>query len=271
MRNGTLGPLPAKSTLHAVHQPFGQHGLPHGHCPQLLPEGGEAPPRAEPGLSVGSHPGGGILLLNGHLLLAPHSNNTCLSFQLGSMPSASLRWHQALFMLEFFLPLALILFAISIGLTIKRRRLAGQPSPRRAVSVLAVVVAIYTTCFLPSVIFGMASMVAFRLHACHTLNICTQLFHGCLAFTYFNSVLDPVLYCFSSPNFLRQVRALLCLTQGRQDPARGESSYQPSAQCREASRRVEASGKPQVRSRWKPHWNKDGGSQGQGATAVPQE
>lgn len=186
----------------------------------------------------------GILLLNAHLLLAAYAGPSCLSYRLGTEASASLRWHQALFLLEFFLPLALILFAIvSIVLTIRRRSLSGQAGPQRAVRMLAVVVAVYTICFLPSVILGMASMVAFRLRACHALDLCAQLFHGSLAFTYLNSVLDPVLYCFSSPNFLLQVRALLGLTQDLQGPASDESSYQPSARRWEASRKAQAAEK----------------------------
>ncbi|XP_064133230.1 oxoeicosanoid receptor 1 [Loxodonta africana] len=172
---------------------------------------------------------GGILLLNGHMLLAMNSNTTCLSYRLGKNSSASLRWHQSLFVLEFFLPLVLILFTIvSIWQTIWRRNLGGQAGPQRAMRVLATVVAVYTICFLPSILFGIMSIAAFRLHACHALNICTQLFHGSLAFTYLNSVLDPVLYCFSSPNFLRQMRALLGLTSGWEGSSSDETTYLPS-------------------------------------------
>lgn len=133
-------------------------------------------------------------------------------------------------MLEFFLPLALILFAITnIMLTTWRRGPDVQAGPRRAVRMLAVVVAIYAVCILCSIIFGKASIVAFRLHACCTLDICSQLSHGSLAFTYLNSALDPMLYCFSNPNFLCQGRALLGLTQGWQASTSDESTYQPSA------------------------------------------
>ncbi|KAM9601513.1 oxoeicosanoid receptor 1 [Trichechus inunguis] len=183
----------------------------------------------------------GILLLNGHMVLAMNSNNTCLSYRLGRNSSASLRWHQALFALEFFLPLVLILFAtVSIWQTIRRRSLGGQAGPQRAMRVLAMVVVVYIICFLPSVIFGIMSLVTFRLGACRTLNICMQLFHGSLAFTYLNSVLDPVLYCFSSPNFLHQTRALLGLTNGWQGPSGEESSYLPSTQRPAAPRKAEA-------------------------------
>ena len=184
--------------------------------------------------------GGGILLLDGHLLPTTNSSHSCLCYQLGTSPSASLRRHQALFVLESFLPPVLILFAIvKVMLTIRRRGLDVQAGPRRAVCMLAAVVAIYAVCFLPSIIFGKASIVAFRLHACRTLDICSQLFHGSLAFTYLNSALDPRL----NPNFLCQGRALLGLTQGWQASASDESTYQPSAWRRVPSGKVAAAGK----------------------------
>lgn len=182
-----------------------------------------------------------MLLLNGHLIPTTDSSHSCLSYQLGTSPSASLPWHQALFVLESFLPLALLLFAImNITLTSRRRGPDVQAGPRRAVRMLAAVVAIYAVCFLHSVIFGKASIVAFRLHACCTLDICSQLFHGSLAFTYLNSALDLMLYCFSDPNFLCQGRALLGLTLGWQASASDESTYQPSAWRRVASGKVVA-------------------------------
>ncbi|XP_007131039.1 LOW QUALITY PROTEIN: oxoeicosanoid receptor 1 [Physeter macrocephalus] len=169
-------------------------------------------------------------LWGGILLPTTNSSHSCLSYQLGTGPSASLHWHQALSVWEFFLPLALILFAImNITLTTLHRGLDVQAGPRRAACMLAAVVAIDALCFLRSIIFGKASIVAFHLHACRTLDICSQLFHGSLAFTYLNSALDPMLYCFSNPNFLCQGRALLGLTQGWQASSSDESTYQPSA------------------------------------------
>ncbi|KAL0621083.1 Oxoeicosanoid receptor 1 [Plecturocebus cupreus] len=205
----------------------------------------------------------GILLLNGHLLLSTFSGPSCLSYRVGTKTSASLCWHQALYLLEFFLPLTLILFTIvSIRLTIRRRGLGEQAGPQRAMHVLAMVVAVYTICFLPSIIFGTASMVAFWLSACHSLDLCSRLFHGSLAFTYLNSVLDPVLYCFSSPSFLHQSRALLGLTRGQQDPMSDESAYQPSRRWhrQETSRKAEATGNLEVQA--EVSLEKEGSSQG---------
>ncbi|XP_006839526.1 PREDICTED: oxoeicosanoid receptor 1 [Chrysochloris asiatica] len=181
----------------------------------------------------------GILLLNVHMLLDTSSSKTCLSYQLGTNSSASHRWHEVLLMLEFFLTLALILFAIvSIWKTIQQRGLSGQAGPRRAMHVLAMVVVVYTICFLPCILLGIVTVAAFELRACHTFNTCSQLFHGSLAFTYLNSALDPVLYCFSSPNFLRQVRALLGFTNSWQGSSSEDNCVLPSRRM-EAPRKVE--------------------------------
>ncbi|XP_045684117.1 oxoeicosanoid receptor 1 [Phyllostomus hastatus] len=190
---------------------------------------------------------GSILLLNGHLFVIAIPRKSCLSYQLGMNSSAWTRWHSALYLLEFFLPLALILFAVvSILQTIRCRGLGGRAGPRRAKRMLAAVVAVYTICFLPSIVFGMAAIVAFHLKACPALNICSQLFHSSLAFTYLNSVLDPILYCFSSPSFLRHCRTLLGLSQGSQGPDSDENSYQPPSRLQEASRKAETIGKLQA-------------------------
>ncbi|XP_075392195.1 oxoeicosanoid receptor 1 [Tenrec ecaudatus] len=173
---------------------------------------------------------GGILLLNCHLLLPSNAGSTCLSYQLGTNSSASDRWHELLFGLEFLLTLGLVLFAVaSIRRTVRRRGLGGQAGPRRALRVLAAVVAVYAICFLPALVFGTATIAAFELGACRTFDVCAQLFHGSLAFTYLNSALDPVLYCFSSPSFLRQIRALLGLRSSAQGSSSEENSYLPPA------------------------------------------
>ncbi|KAM6221148.1 oxoeicosanoid receptor 1 [Rhynchocyon petersi] len=192
---------------------------------------------------------GGILLLNVHMFLAMNSSSICLSYQLGTNNSASHRWHEALFMLEFSVTLTLILFSmVSIWQTIRQRGLAGQAGPRRALYVLAVVVAVFTICFVPSIVFGIMTVVAFKLHACSIFNTCSQLFHGSLAFTYLNSVLDPVLYCFSSPNFLHQTRILLGLASTWQGSSSNENSYVLQDRHPEAPRPAGVLGKD-----WRPN------------------
>ncbi|XP_074060794.1 oxoeicosanoid receptor 1 [Macrotis lagotis] len=161
-----------------------------------------------------------VLFINMPLLFSNpqslYSDVSCLSFSINNKNSMALRWHQTLYVLDFFLPLGIILFCIfSIIFTIRRRNLGKQAGARRAILVLGVVVAVYIFCFLPSIVFGMASLLAYQYKNCQAFTICAHLFHGTLAFTYLNSTLDPVFYCFSSPNFLCQSKMLLC----RRDPS----------------------------------------------------
>ncbi|XP_007476953.1 oxoeicosanoid receptor 1 [Monodelphis domestica] len=178
-----------------------------------------------------------ILLMNMPLLLQDHqpvySNFSCLSFTINSTGSIPQRWHHILYVLEFFLPLGIILFSIfSIIITIRRRKLDKQAGTRRAVLVLGVIVTVYISCFLPSIVFAIASILAQRVSNCQTLNLCTELFHGALAFTYLNSTLDPMLYLFSSPSFLHQSKVLLCRAEqsaqtcDEQEGDEGSSFYQ---------------------------------------------
>uniref|UniRef100_A0A2K6GT20 G-protein coupled receptors family 1 profile domain-containing protein n=1 Tax=Propithecus coquereli TaxID=379532 RepID=A0A2K6GT20_PROCO len=112
----------------------------------------------------------------------------------GHRALASLHWHQALYTLEFFLLLARTRFAV----------VSVRAELRKAVCLLAMMVAIYTICFLPSIVFGTASAVRLPLP-------------GRLA-------LGPALFSFCSPNVLPQsLRA-----RGWQGPLSDEGACQPS-------------------------------------------
>ncbi|XP_074140822.1 oxoeicosanoid receptor 1 [Sminthopsis crassicaudata] len=157
-----------------------------------------------------------ILLMNVPLLCteweALHFSNSCISFTVNSTGrSKAHNWHHIFSGVEMFLSLGIILFCtFSIIFSIRRRNLGKQAGARRAVLVLGVLVAVYLFCFLPSIIFAIASLLAFQMEKCDNLALYTNLFQGSLAFIYLTSTLDPVLYCFSSPNFLRQSKMVLC-------------------------------------------------------------
>ncbi|KAM9067329.1 oxoeicosanoid receptor 1 [Sarcophilus harrisii] len=165
------------------------------------------------------------------------SRNSCIGFTVNlTYYSTAQSWHHILTGVELFLPLGIILFCtFSIIFTIRRRNLGKQAGARRAMLVLGVVFAVYFFCFLPSVIFAIASLLAFRWGNCYILHLCVDLFQGSLAFTYLTSTLDPVLYCFSSPNFLRQSKMVLCKREwltGKKDNQEGDdsSSSKPNRQ-----------------------------------------
>ncbi|XP_051831139.1 oxoeicosanoid receptor 1 [Antechinus flavipes] len=165
------------------------------------------------------------------------SSNSCVSFTVNNTDhSTAQSLHHILTGVELFLPLGIILFCtFSIIFTVRRRNLGKQAGARRTVLVLGVVCAVYFFCFLPIIIFSLASLLAFQLRNCHALRLCADLFQGSLAFTYLTSTLDPVLYCFSCPSFLHQSKMVLCKRDwwtGKKDNQEGDdsSSSKPNRQ-----------------------------------------
>ncbi|XP_006134049.2 oxoeicosanoid receptor 1 [Pelodiscus sinensis] len=153
-----------------------------------------------------------VILMNSHVFILDHnqSQNNCQSFNSRLHPHAADTWHALLFFLEFFLPLGIIIFCIfNIILKLKQRKLAKRNKVQRAVKVLVVIVLMYTICFLPSILIAAVGLVILMVSHTHVDTI-GQLLHVSLAFTYLNSALDPVLYCFSSPAFLKRCKKVLC-------------------------------------------------------------
>ncbi|XP_067420961.1 oxoeicosanoid receptor 1 [Emydura macquarii macquarii] len=153
-----------------------------------------------------------VILMNSHIFTLDPSqskNSSCQSYNPHFEQKADM-WHILLFFLEFFLPLGIIIFCIfNIILKMKQRKLAKRNKVQRAVKVLVVIVLVYTVCFLPSIVTAVAILVTMKVSPKHTGTV-GQLLHASFAFTYLNSVLDPVLYCFSSPVFLNRCKKVLC-------------------------------------------------------------
>ncbi|NP_001166223.1 hydroxycarboxylic acid receptor 2 [Cavia porcellus] len=117
----------------------------------------------------------------------------------------SFGWHDTMFLLEFFLPLAIILFcSVRIIWSLRQRQMDRHAKIKRAINFILVVAIVFIICFLPS--------VAVRIHIFRMLRNwgtrnCSRYysvdlgFFITLSFTYMNSMLDPVVYYFSSPSF----------------------------------------------------------------------
>ncbi|XP_055462366.1 hydroxycarboxylic acid receptor 1 [Psammomys obesus] len=135
------------------------------------------------------------LLMESHLCV--QETVSCESF---IMESAN-GWHDVMFQLEFFLPLAIILFcSLKVVWSLRRRRqLARQSRMRRATRFIVVVACVFITCYLPSVLARLYFLWTVPSSACDpAVHI---VLHVTLSLTYLNSMLDPLVYYFSSPSF----------------------------------------------------------------------
>ncbi|XP_012878517.1 PREDICTED: hydroxycarboxylic acid receptor 1 [Dipodomys ordii] len=175
------------------------------------------------------------LLTESHLCPQPHATS-CESF---IMESAN-GWHDIMFQLEFFLPLAVIVFcSLRMVWSLRRRRLAGRGRARvrRASRLIVAVAAVFVTCYLPSVLARLYFLWTVSSSACHP-SVHAAL-HVTLSFTYLNSMLDPLVYYFSSPSFPKFYTKLgIC---GSRPPRPGNAAApQPPALPQSSRPRVQA-------------------------------
>lgn len=161
--------------------------------------------------------------MTAHVFSLEHVNTTyCESFMIDTEPHHNLSWHKFEFLFSFIIPLVVILYCtVHIVGKLKRGQLGQHPKIKKALCFLTVVVVLFTVCFLPSNL--MQVLIWIETHRCaDTLpksEICpalegvTNAFFLTISLTYFNSVLDPVIYYFSSPAIQNLFRKTLRLPQ----------------------------------------------------------
>ncbi|KAL2100478.1 hypothetical protein ACEWY4_004872 [Coilia grayii] len=123
------------------------------------------------------------------------SFNICLDFKGDNI------WHDTLYLLQFFLPTIIILFCTG-GITyqLKTKTVDTGGRIRRAVYLVLTVSLVFIICFLPSTVSRMAVVVLKTQHnECSYFKATNLAFYTSVCLTYFNSVLNPVLYYLSSP------------------------------------------------------------------------
>ncbi|KAK1892563.1 Hydroxycarboxylic acid receptor 3 [Dissostichus eleginoides] len=152
-----------------------------------------------------------------------HINTTyCESFMIKTEASLNLNWHKFLFIFSFYMPLLVILYCtIQIIRHLRRRQLSQQRKIKKALCFIAVVAVIFIVCFLPSnitqlIIWIKTQQLAGNLsgpEVCQAMDNMTIVFYLSISLTYLNSVLDPVVYYFSSPTFKNICRKALHLSK----------------------------------------------------------
>ncbi|XP_036382151.1 hydroxycarboxylic acid receptor 2-like [Megalops cyprinoides] len=137
------------------------------------------------------------LLSKSHQIKATNSTQ-CESFTLGS------NWVHTVYLLEVLLSLGIILFCtIRISMQLRERHLDKHMKIKTALLCLAVVVIMFVICFLPSNVTRLLIWLK-RMHEvgdCDSYQALDTAFYITISLTYLNSMLDPVVYYFSSPTF----------------------------------------------------------------------
>ncbi|XP_036982133.2 12-(S)-hydroxy-5,8,10,14-eicosatetraenoic acid receptor [Artibeus jamaicensis] len=144
----------------------------------------------------------------------------------------SLTWQEVLSFVQFLLPFSLILFCNAGVMRALRRRLRDsdkQPKLQRARALLATVVVLFALCFLPSFL-AQVLLAAFR--GTDSCGVWTALVHTsrtASSLTGLQSVLNPVVYCFSSPAFRHSYRKVFLTLRGR-----GQAAPEPGCGHRDS-------------------------------------
>ncbi|XP_036429304.1 hydroxycarboxylic acid receptor 3-like [Colossoma macropomum] len=149
------------------------------------------------------------LLLSSDLLWKENNDvSLCRSFNNYENPSTGIWIHYTMYIGEFFLPLVLFIFcSIRIPCTLRRHHI-DKKKVRRATRTVLVIVGVFITCFFPSIATGLTALCLKNLgnEYCRAYRLFSELFSLSIGFTYLNSALDPLIYCFSSSMFRNEVK-----------------------------------------------------------------
>lgn len=158
--------------------------------------------------------------MTAHVFSLSHINTTyCESFMIDTKTKGNLSWHKFAFLFSFYMPLLVILYCtFCIVRNLKGRQLAQHAKIKKALYFIIVVVVLFIICFLPSnftqlVIWIKSYKLADSSNMCSEMENLTIVFYITISLTYLNSVLDPVVYYFSSPVFKSICRKALHLPE----------------------------------------------------------
>ncbi|XP_029367174.1 hydroxycarboxylic acid receptor 2-like [Echeneis naucrates] len=151
------------------------------------------------------------IVMNAHIFFLRHDQESyCESFMIDTKPHKNFTWHRFIFLFSFLLPLIVILYCtVCIVNHLRGRQLAQHAKIKRALYFITVVVTVFIVCFLPSniaqlVIWIKTERLSNTLSPsllCSDLENMTTVFYITISLTYLNSMLDPVVYFFSSAAF----------------------------------------------------------------------
>lgn len=132
--------------------------------------------------------------------------------------SFRLTWWEALSFLQFIVPFSLILFCSASIIRTLRKKLRDpdkQPKLQRARALVAAVAALFALCFLPSFLAQVSTAILLGTDSCAVQRALVHAADVTSSLTGLQSVLNPVVYCFSSPAFRHSYRKVFYTLRGR--------------------------------------------------------
>uniref|UniRef100_A0A8C9SPU7 Hydroxycarboxylic acid receptor 3-like n=2 Tax=Scleropages formosus TaxID=113540 RepID=A0A8C9SPU7_SCLFO len=150
-----------------------------------------------------------------------HNNRTqCESFNIcmGDNPLAT--WHNIFYVIQFIVPVGIVTFCtVCVTWQLKSKTIDTQGKIKRAVRFVLAVALVFIICFFPSSMSRIAVWILKVWHnECSYFQEANLAFYTSVCFTYFNSVLNPLVYYFSSPAFSGSFQKLLNKLLGRKIP-----------------------------------------------------
>ncbi|XP_046873846.1 hydroxycarboxylic acid receptor 3-like [Hypomesus transpacificus] len=165
-----------------------------------------------------------IVAATGYLLSSPHffyrDNRTqCESFNICMGFSPLSTWHNTFYVIQFFLPTAIVTFCtVSITWQLKNKTVDKKGKIKRAVQFVLAVALVFIVCFFPSTVSRIAVWILKLWYTdCKYFKEANLAFYTSVCFTYFNSVLNPIVYYFSSPSFSGTFHKLLNKLMGKKE------------------------------------------------------
>ncbi|XP_026116973.1 hydroxycarboxylic acid receptor 2-like [Carassius auratus] len=149
-----------------------------------------------------------IIAMTVYLLTDKHfyyrNNRTqCESFNICLGHNALSDWHNSFYVIQFFIPTGIVIYCTAcITWQLKSKTVDTQGKIKRAVQFILAVALVFIICFFPSNVSRIAVWVLKSWYSdCQYFRDANVAFYTTVCFTYFNSVLNPIVYYFSSPAF----------------------------------------------------------------------
>ncbi|OCU02046.1 hydroxycarboxylic acid receptor 2 [Xenopus laevis] len=166
----------------------------------------------------------GIIALYSYLLTGSHSvkmNNStqCESFQICPTDFSTAALHEGLYILMCICSLAIMSYCtVCIALHLNNNTIDKDGKIRRAVRFVLSITLVYTVCYLPSTLVRISIwMLKLKRHEdCAVYTDANVAFYSTICFTYFYSMLNPIIYYLSSTSpsqFSGTTLAKICCTK----------------------------------------------------------